>query len=61
MKWGKQDAPEETPAMKWGKQDKPAAIGAEPGSFQGSSARPTISSQAEPESQSGQKKFQWGR
>ncbi|AFM27356.1 hypothetical protein [Desulfomonile tiedjei] len=61
MKWGKQDAPEETPAMKWGKQEKPASIGAEPGSFQGSSTRPTISSQAESESQSGQKKFQWGR
>ncbi len=70
MKWGKEEssanlrsgsAPAERPAMRWGKQEKPAAIGAEPGSFQGSSAQPTMSSQAEPESQSGQKKFQWGK
>ncbi|MBI5252246.1 MAG: hypothetical protein HY912_22355 [Desulfomonile tiedjei] len=46
--------------MKWGKQDKPAAIGAEPGSFQGAAVG-VSSSQAQVQSQASDRKFQWGR
>lgn len=63
MRWGKEESPQETkPQMKWGKQEKPAAIGSEPGSFQGA-ATDISSSQASSSSQSqaADRKFQWGR
>jgi hypothetical protein len=63
MRWGMQDAPapDAKPQMKWGKQDKPAAIGAEPGSFQGSTMEASSSQAAQVQSQASDKRFQWGR